>query len=59
MHKIQSKKWVIRTSKSLNEKLKKEPRTQSEIKMWHYLKGIYDTRKFGIVIYRLNASCSF
>lgn len=59
MHKIQSKKWVIRTSKSLNDKLQKQPRTQSEIQMWYYLKGIYDTRKFGIVIYRLNASCSF
>ena len=59
MDKFETKKWVIRTSKSLSSKLDKEPITEKEIKMWHYLKGIYDTRKFGIVIYRKKASVPF
>jgi hypothetical protein len=59
MDKIQTKKIVIRTAKSLKKKLENKPRNEREQKTWYYLNGIYDTRKFGLVIYKLKPSCEF
>ena len=59
MNKLNIGKFTIRTAKSLIKKLEKEPRTDYEIKIWYYLKGIYDTRFFGLVVYRTIPSCRF
>jgi hypothetical protein len=53
------KKYKIRTAKSLKKKLEKDPRDEKERLMYYYLRGIYDSRLFGLCIYRLKSSCKF
>ncbi len=49
----------IRTAKSLLNKLQRLPKNELEIKQYYYLRGIYDSRLFGLCIYRLKPSCKF
>lgn len=53
------RKFKIRTSKSLLKKLEHKPINDIEILQYYYLRGIYDSRIFGICIYRLEPSCDF
>lgn len=52
-------RFVIRTASSLENLLKTKPKTDRQKQMWYYLNGIYDTRLFGLVVYRLNTTCNF
>ena len=49
----------IRSSKNLKAILDKDPRCKREENIRFYLKGIYDTRFLGIVIYRINNTINF
>src|SRR6056297_780684 len=53
------RKIKIRTAKSLEKKLEKKPRNEREQWQYYYLRGIYDSRIFGLCIYREKASCDF
>jgi len=53
------KKIKIRTAKSLKKKLEIKPRNEREQWQYYYLRGIYDSRIFGLCIYREKASCDF
>lgn len=53
------KKFKIRTAKSLKKILEKKPRNEREQLYYYYLKGIYDSRMFGLCRYRLKPSCDF
>jgi len=53
------KKFKIRTSASLKKILERQPRNEREQFQYYYLKGIYDSRIFGLCIYRLRSLCDF
>ena len=53
------KKFKIRTSKSLKKILEKKPKGEKQRLQYCYLKGIYDSRIFGLCIYRIKPSCEF
>lgn len=44
--------YIIRTTKSLDEKLKHKPNSESELKMFYYLSGIRSTSFCGLVRYK-------
>jgi len=52
-------KIKIRTAKSLKKKLEKKLKNEREQWQYYYLRGIYDSRIFGLCIYRRKASCDF
>ena len=52
-------KLAIRTASSIKNLLKTKPKTDRQKQIWYYLNGIYDTRLFGLVVYRLNTTCNF
>jgi len=53
------KKFKIRTAASLKKILEKKPQNEREQFQYYYLKGIYDSRIFGLCIYRLKPSCDY
>jgi hypothetical protein len=52
-------KYKIRTAKSLRKILDKKPSNDIERKYYYYLWGIYDSRLFGLCIYKVPASIEF
>lgn len=48
--------YVVRTTKSLDEKLKHKPISEQELKMYYYLLGIRSTSFCGLVRYKLKTN---
>ena len=49
--KVKIGKYTYRDAKRLKQALEVAPRTEKEVKMFCYLIGVYNTRRFGIVKY--------
>lgn len=44
---------VIRTAKSIAKKISQKPQTELQKRQYNYLLGIYDSRLFGLCIYKI------